>query len=41
MDSKERVALAKTMGHSVATSANYKQKKKWHTLRESLTKTHS
>lgn len=28
MDSKERVALAKTMGHSVATSANYKQKKK-------------
>jgi hypothetical protein len=28
MDSKERVDLARKMGHSVATSANYKQKKK-------------
>ena len=28
MDSKERVELAKKMGHSVATSAHYKQKKK-------------
>lgn len=28
MDSKERVELAKRLGHSVATSANYRQKKK-------------